>query len=458
MRITACLGFLFVACTGGGPDGVQGPPDLGPGSDYTAEQAAAARAACMFGPGTAPGLSLAKDAPRGPEIPIDNVIVVMMENRSFDHILGALPAVGVKDVDVAPADAANPDANGNPVKRFHMTDYCFDDTNHEWQGTHDEYDDGKIDGFVKANQGGVGDPTGARAMGYYDNTDLPYLYALATTFATCDRYFCSVLGPTFPNREYLYAGTSFGYTYNVLIQTKKPTIFTALTDAGIPWHGYSEKYPGSAIFVANYTASLDSYEKMDRFFDAAKNGTLDPVVFLDADLTDGQGPARDDDHPPGDPQEGDRYLESVVNAVMSGPQWQHSAIFITWDEHGGLYDHVAPPPACAPDDIMPMDEKGPVAGDFARYGFRVPLIVVSPYAKAGFVSHVVHDHTSIIRFIETRFLVGALTKRDANADPLLEMFDFSHPRSDVPKLPPAPLDQAKLDACTMKFAPTDGGT
>src|SRR5579871_5930151 len=450
MRTTLFATIAFAACS---TNPIAPQPDLGPRSSLTDDQAAQARAACMFGPGTTPGLSLAQTAPIGPELPIDNIVVVMMENRSFDHVLGNLPATGVSDVDVAAADAQNPDGNGNPVPRFHLGDYCFDDTNHEWNGCLAEYDAGKNDGFVKANQGGFGDAVGKRAMGYYDQTDIPFLYALAGNYAINDRYFCSVLGPTFPNREYLYAATSFGYTYNALIMASKPTIFTAMSGAGVNWLGYAEKYPGSAIFVGNYSASLNNYERLDSFFSDAQAGMLPSVAFIDPNLTDANGPSRDDDHPPGDPQEGDVFLAKIVKAVTTSPQWPHLALFITFDEHGGLYDHVPPPSACAPDSMPPLDDKGnPAGGGFDRYGFRVPLIVVSPYARPKYVSHVVHDHTSITRFIEARFLLGALTKRDANAEPLYDLFDFSKPQLlTPPALPDAPLDQAKLAACQALF-------
>jgi phospholipase C len=186
-------------------------PDVGPRSTLDATQAAAARQACTFKSGTLPGLSLASDAPLGPEIPIDTIVILMMENRSFDHLFGHLPDVGVTDVEVAPAGASNPDSSGAPVAWYHDTAYCFCDTNHEWEGSHREYDGGKNDGFVVANEGECA-AAGTRAMSYYTEADLPWLYALATANSISDHNFCSLLGPTFHNRDYLYAATSFGRT------------------------------------------------------------------------------------------------------------------------------------------------------------------------------------------------------------------------------------------------------
>jgi phospholipase C len=148
-------------------------------------------------------------------------------------------------------------------------------------------------------------------------------------------------------------------------------------------------------------------------------------------------------------------VSDVVHAVMSGPQWRGTALFLTYDEHGGIYDHVAPPEACAPDDSAPKLEKGDVgvAGDFKRLGFRVPLVVVSPFAKKGYVSHLQYDHSSITRFIETKFRLPALSKRDANADPLLDMFDFANPPFVTPPDLPVPsVDQAEVQYCASTFA------
>ena len=158
-------------------------------------------------------------------------------------------------------------------------------------------------------------------------------------------------------------------------------------------------------------------------------------------------------------QEGELFMSQVVQAMMQSPQWPHSALIVTFDEHGGIYDHVPPPPACAPDDIAPITNPMDNApGDFAQYGVRVPLIVVSPYAKPHFVSHTVYDHTSITRFIETRFKLPALTRRDANADPLTDLFDFKKAAfATPPPLPTPTVDPQHLADCIQRY-PDDGGT
>ena len=444
--------------------GCSSTPDEGPRSSLSADEVQQMRGSCAFQPGMTAGLTLQKGAPIGREIPIDTVVVVMMENRSFDHFLGQLPKTGQTDVDVAPDDASNPDPSGAAVKRFHLSDYCFIDTNHGWEGSHRQFNDGKNDGFVITNappfdtEDNATD--GTRAMGYYDQNDLPWLYAAANAYAISDRYFASLLGPTFPNREYLYAATSYGKTVNDVFTSGNKANFVTLIEGynakakmvdQVSWHVYYEGVPGPAVFLDTLTQFLDNVSLSKTFFDDAAAGTLSNVNVLDANLRDEWG-GGDDDHPPGDVQMGDVFLAKVVDAVTHSPQWPHLALFITFDEHGGIYDHVAPPKACAPDDNAPMVPPGATAYDFARYGFRVPLIVVSPYAKAHHVSHVVNDHTSILRFIEARFHLPALTKRDANAEPLYDLFDFAKPALlTPPSLPTPPVDQAKLDACKQRF-------
>ena len=184
----------------------------------------------------------------------------------------------------------------------------------------------------------------------------------------------------------------------------------------------------------------------DYYTDAAA-GTLPQVSFVDP-IFIAQATVENDEHPPADVQVGQSFVAQVVNALLASPQWDHAALFLTYDEHGGFYDHVPPPPACVPDAIPPMLESGDVPGAFDRYGIRVPAVVVSPYARPHYVSHRVYDHTSILRFIETRFDLPALTRRDANADPMLRMFKFRQPAfATPPTLPAAPIDQQQPADC-----------
>ena len=190
------------------------------------------------------------------------------------------------------------------------------------------------------------------------------------------------------------------------------------------------------------------------FYDAASAGTLPSVVFVDPPGLGVDQADSADEHPPADVHVGQKFASDVVHALFKSPQWKKSALFLTYDENGGVYDHVAPPTACAPDSTPPSLEGADVgvAGGFDRLGFRVPLVVVSPYAKKGYSAHGTYDHTSITRFLETKFKVPALTARDANADPLLDLFDFSAPSfADPPNIPEAIVDPAELTYCKTTY-------
>src|SRR6185295_9663823 len=174
------------------------------------------------------------------------------------------------------------------------------------------------------------------------------------------------------------------------------------------------------------------------FFTDAAAGNLPQVSYVDPALVGGE---LNDEHPPKNVQKGQAFVASVVNAVMASPQWSSTVLFITYDEHGGFFDHVPPPAACLPDAIPPALRPDDVPGAFDNYGIRVPFVAVSPFSRKGFVSHKVYDHTSVLRFVETRFDLPALTRRDANADPMLDLFDFERvPFAKPPRLPVAKID------------------
>jgi phospholipase C len=369
---------------------------------------------------------------------IQHIVVLMQENRSYDHYFGQL--IG----------ATNPDPlGGAPIAAFHKTAYCeVADLNHSWNGTHQEWDGGKMDGFTAANAV-TADPTGSRTMGYYDQRDLPFYYGLENTFATGDRYFASVLTQTFPNRFYLLAGTSFGHIRNDTpgpTGFTQPTVFNLLDAAHVSWKIYY-----SQVAFANLFAYVRSRQvnvvPIDQYYIDAANGTLPQVSFVDPIFL-ATNTVENDEHPPSNVQVGENFVANVVNSLMKSPDWSSSAMFLTYDEHGGFFDHMAPPPAVVPDNIPPLLQAGDVPGAFDRYGIRVPVTVISPWAKPHFVSHLVNDHTSILHFIETRFGLPTLTRRDAAANPMLEFFNFKSPAYLAPPvLPAAPIDPAHLTAC-----------
>ncbi len=448
--------------------------------------AAGLRGECTYKRGALPGETLGPELPLDKEIPIRTVVVIMQENRSFDSYFGHLNQyTGRTDIESAPAGTSNPEkvgVAGSPKHPWtHAKMLCVSDTNHEWAGSHLEYDDGKMDGFFQANQGFTesGQPrvaasatTGDRAMWWYDERDIPFYYDLASTFGIGDHYHSSLLGPTYPNRDFLYAATSLGVTtgHSMDLSGRGPEtntfIFDELDKRNISWTIYVDGFPhiprvGAAVGLGfgSRWGTGDQYNEhfkpMYQFRSAAKDGTLPQVVFVDANITeDSRG---EDEHPPSDIQVGQKFVSDTIHTLFASPSWKDMAIFFTYDEHGGIYDHVAPPAACPPDDLTPVletDEDKAYPGAFDRLGVRVPFVVVSPYAKKGFVSHKTYDHTSITRFIETKFKLPALTNRDANADPLLDFFDFDHPPFVTPPTIAEPVvDKAGYSACQQLFNP-----
>lgn len=439
-------------------------------------KAAADRARCAFKRGAMPAATLGQTSPVGEKIPIDTVIVLMQENRSFDSYFSKLGEYAHRsDIEVAPDGATNPDrigSDGGELHPFqHAPHLCFTDTNHEWKESHLQVNGGRMDGFFQTNEGyselsWVPESlrSGERALYYYDQRDIPFYYELAKTFGIGDHYHSSVIGPTYPNRMFLYSATSFGLTYNKIaypprrVDDRTPTmIFDELTDKGVTWNIYKDgTFPGVA--VVNGLGAFDRWgwgrvKKMDEFFKDAKRGSLPQVVFVDGHLGNA-GITHNDEHPPADVQIGQRWVAEVVTSVMASPQWPHTAFFLTYDENGGIYDHVPPPVACTPDDLEQRVEHRAdrSLGGFDRLGMRVPVIVVSPYAKPAYVSHVTYDHTSITRFIEARFELPALTRRDANADPMFDFFDFDHPAFLTPPQFTLPeVDETELRYCKKTY-------
>ncbi len=396
--------------------------------------------------------------PKNPHnLPVNHIVILMQENRSADSYLGHLNALQ-PDYEAEPS-TGNPDPlnSANPaIVPFHKTVYCeSSDLNHSWNGEHQAFDNGAMDGFTAANDinsanADATDPTGSRTMGYYDQTDLPFYYGLYSTFATNDRYFQSVLSQTFPNRLYLYAGTSFGVIRNDISGSTHKSIFEELDAGFVDWKVYSAQYPlsfPSILFKYVADRAAQHVFPISQYYADAAAGTLPSVSFVDPRFLDSPT-VESDEHPVSNIQVGQTFVADVTNALMASPNWNDAAMFLTYDENGGFYDHVAPPAAPVPDNIAPNLQAGDTPGAFDRYGFRVPVAVISPYSKPNYVSHVVDDHTSILRFLELRFGLAALTNRDANADAMGDMFDFSKAHfATPPTLPAAVIDQTQLAAC-----------
>ena len=466
MRLLTGVSLLaIVACSS--PDEAASPPP--PSGDNAPEawnrevtppsdaEAAAARAACDYAAGHLPAETHGASERQGAAIPIDHVVIVMMENRSFDHYFQKLPEYGQPDVEVAPADFTNPDPDGLPVGTFRDEGYCFVDTAHGHGSTMAQVNDGAMDGFVVTSEGNHELPVGGtlemlkgdRALSYYDERDIPFYYWLANEFSIGDQYFSSIPGPTWPNRVYLYAATSFGETSNVLVEAgERPTVLDYLELRGVSWKLYASTTASLGIVVDKLFEfnQLGRIVSVSEYFVDAANGTLPQVAFVEPGIGREAHDANDE-HPPAIMQIGQKFVAEVVDALTKSPHWSRSALFLTYDEHGGLYDHVAPPPACRPDDLAA--ESGFA---FDRLGVRVPFIVVSPYARKHHVSHRVYDHASIVRFLEARFVMPAMTGRDANAEAPFDMFDFDSPAFlDPPAIAIPPVDANVLASCKAIF-------
>jgi len=362
---------------------------------------------------------------------IEHFVVVMMENHSFDNILGL---VGRGDGFTLGPDhqptAKNPDGHGNFVHAFHMPTECqTSGVGNDWRVTHEAYDGGTCQGFVTS--------TTAEAMGYFTSSDLPFTCGMAATFPIADRYFCSAMAQTYPNRRYLMAGTSLGLIDDTLPLALPPNgvIFQQFNQHGITWKDYYSTLPTIGIFLPlleDHTLT-PGLAPIDEFFSDAAAGTLPSFSLVEPNY------AMQSEEDPQDVQFGDQFMGQVVNAVMASPDWDSTMLIWTYDEHGGYYDHVPPPPAVPPDDVPPALKPGDPPGGFDRYGFRVPAGVVSPYAKKDFVSHTVYDHTSILKTVEEKWNLPALTRRDANASSLFDMLDLQREPafSKPPRLPAA---------------------
>jgi phospholipase C len=364
---------------------------------------------------------------------IKHVVVLMMENHSFDNLLGMVPhrVPGRAHVDGFTLAHGQPvevnlDTDATPVPARPMSSPCqlVGHPGQDWDASHLSWDGGRNDGFVKAS--------GPVAMSFWDNTDLPFTYSLVKHFPMGNRYFCSVLAQTYPNRLQLKAANG--------------TIFDRLDAHHIEWANYYQQVP-SALIVPGFltNARKKRVQKIDRFFAHAAAGKLPAFTFLDPDYN------TTSEENPQDVLVGERFVAKVVKALMHSPAWESTAFFITYDEHGGYYDHVPPPRAIKPDSIAPIPVPGQpplTPGAFDRYGFRVPTVVVSPWARRNYVSNVVQDHTSITAFIEHKWNLPAMTFRDANAHPMTDYFDFTEPAfAEPPKLAAAPALAHGLAQC-----------
>jgi phospholipase C len=451
-------------------------------------------------PGQRPDPSMSVGTDRLPRI--KHIVVLMMENHSFDNYLGTLGrGDGLPLGDDGQPDAENPDASGQAVRAYHLTSTvqhagvpC-----QSWRAAHAQVADGKMTGFVTATQSVSADSDKPVPMGYWTAADLPFYHGLARTFPLADRWFSSCLGPTFPNRRFLLAGTANGLMddlpVNILDYPPAGTILDMLTKHGKSWVNYrpdagdrsqlrsylnyrrrrSEHHlralgrpfqrtrrgvKRDLQFTAGlYPLGMARYmlhiRGIDAFFADAAAGNLPDFCIVDPDYREFS------EENPQDIRKGESFAAEVIHRVMHGKAWADTLLIWTYDENGGYYDHVAPPAAVPPDDVQGRSLVAdpswlrsilqPVFPGYVKhaqdlvcepntydtYGFRVPTVIVSPYARTDCVVSEVFDHTSVLKLVEEKWNLPALTRRDAAATAPVGMLDFDSPPAflEPPELP-----------------------
>jgi phospholipase C/subtilisin family serine protease len=378
---------------------------------------------------------------------IDHIVVLMMENRSFDHMLGYLKLTGAKpNVDGLTGKETNT-YKGKTFRPFHLTGTVFPrDPCHDRDCVQTQIGANKMDGFVEnfaAHLKGQGNP--GDVMGYHDGKDLPVYDVLAREFAVCDRWFSSHPGPTFSNRFYALTGrlgvSQFGeHVYRnpdfvTYAPSQTKTIFDHLDDRNVTWRYYEHGYCFVRLFH-RWVYDVQQIRPAADFFAAAAAGKLPSVCFIDPDFIE-MGTTSNDDHAPANVRDGQRLIGRIVNALMNGPAWSKTLFLLTYDEHGGFYDHVVPPPA-------------PNVSGVNEYGVRVPAFVVSPWVERGSVVKTPFDHTSILKTIVRRFCAANppdLGERVTAAADVGSLLSRARPRADKPAIQlPAPSPTAPKEA------------
>ncbi|HXS76441.1 MAG TPA: alkaline phosphatase family protein [Terracidiphilus sp.] len=432
---------------------------------------------------------------------IEHVVIMMLENRSFDHYFGTYKGVrGFNDQSAAYNQPYPPNTSSAPsgvLLPYHLDTTttnasCTHDITHDWVPQHQSWDSGKMDGFVTSRLA-INANDAVLSMGYYTRADLPFYYALADAFTLCDNYYCSVIGPTDPNRLYSMAasidpdGKNGGPIVQTLVSTRAEMIgkltYTTMPEQlqarGISWKVYNS--PDQNVLNGVYSDNVLPYFK--NFQDPSgvlfKNafGPQFPTDFV-ADAAAGNLPqvtwivpsVVDSDHPPSPALFGEATVSAVVSALTANPAaWAKTVLFITYDENGGFFDHVPPPtaPAGTPGEYLtvppvpdPTYGGSPLITGPIGLGFRVPMIIVSPFSRGGLISSDAFDHTSLLRFIETRF--GAevpnlsVWRRSAVGD-MTTALNFHKVDTSVPSIPaPSTAGAGTIAECAgnlVGFAP-----
>ena len=382
-----------------------------------------------------PGVAQAGAGDDETTTPIRHVIYLMQENHSFDNYFGTYPGADGFPEDVCmPLDPADP--QGECVEPFHIGDRAITDLGHSSKVYYEQLNEGKMDGFVHAHTIRNGD--GPLAMGYYDDRDLPFYWNVADEYVLFDNFFTSAIGGSVWNHNY-WVAASAGSDYNSIPEGGYGedfiTIFDRLEDADISWKFYVQNYDPRITYrtlgeggsraaqviwvpllnIPRYLDQPELFDKivhLDEYYEDLRAGTLPAVAYI--------VPSGASEHPPGSIRAGQRFVKTLIHELMKSDAGEESAFIWTYDDWGGWYDHVVPPQ---------VDEFG--------YGFRAPALLVSPYAKRGFIDSTEYDFTSPIKFIEVNWGLEALSTRDAQSHDMMNAFDFTQSApSERPDLTP----------------------
>ena len=435
------------------------------------------------GPSPTPAPSPGGGPPPAGITAVNHVVIMLQENRSFDHYFGQMTAyrhannipingspATIDDLSAGSFSNVSP-VTGAAIAPYHTGSVCTEDLTPDWTPSHINFDlhnpagvssSSPMDGFVamaaRISQaaGGIGvhlaDQDGHRVMGFFDGNDLNYYYFMASNFGMDDRFFSPLPSNSPSQRGYAFAATSQGFVHNgpgPRGLTAK-TIFQELDAAGVSWKIYSEE-TNLFTYLQNFAyfnqAGVPAHVvPINQFFTDAAAGKLPGVAYIETGLHDGLSEHTsnyDPAHPNlGEPainvQVGAQFASKIINSVMQGPSWSDSVIFFAHDEGGGFFDHVSPISVPNPDGIKPVDlAPGDTPGDFTLTASRVPNMVISPFAKKNFVSHTPMDYTAFLRFIEARWSLPTLTARDASMPDMTEFFDFTNKPWATPPVPPA---------------------
>jgi phospholipase C len=346
--------------------------------------------------------------PRPERSGIDHIVVAMMENRSFDHLLGWLPNAGGRQVGLRYTDKQGVAHKTYPLAPdFQGCSHA--DPDHSYEGARIQYNDGRCDGFLRAGTDDL------FPIGYYTRKDLPFLGKAAPDWTVCNRYFAPIMAPTYPNRLYQHCAVTDRLDDSLSLSSL-PTIWDRLDDAGVSGRYYPSNTSFLDLWGAKYNSIKSSY---DQFLLDCAAGNLPAVSFVDPPLSGESGGTSGDDHPHGDLRAGEAWLYETYRAVTTGADWKRTVLVINFDEWGGFFDHIVP--QAAPD----------VDSAYSLRGFRVPCLIVSPFSAPGTVVSDTYDHTSILKMIQWRWSLPPLSVRDAAANNLATALDFTYTRRHV---------------------------